>query len=183
MKCTELVMQDHIILRQGLDILDGMVTTMESGGRIEIADVIAILKFFRFGLEYQQTAEEQILSPAVLGASHSQLLAEHAQHTTQLAEVEFALESRRGSEFVRCSRWFGFCMRNHLDKEDLMLRRIGDEQLSIEDTEFAEEVTKRRKHAEAAANLSRLQAKYAKKPLGHQPGYAGAVKRSAATAL
>jgi hemerythrin-like domain-containing protein len=62
MKCIELVIYEHLILRRGLDILDGMIRKLEEGARIEIADVTAILKFLRvFGDEYHQTMEETVL--------------------------------------------------------------------------------------------------------------------------
>jgi hemerythrin-like domain-containing protein len=134
MKSTELVIQDHVILRQGLEILDGMVTTMESGGRIEIADIIAILKFFRtFAVEYKQTAEQE----------------------SQLSDVEFALLSRRGSEFVRCSRRFSHMLRLHLEREDLSLLSIGEQPLT-------------------RANLSRLLSKYVKQPVAYPRASAAA---------
>ena len=70
MKCIELISQDHAILRRGLDILDGMIETLEHGERIEIADVTAILKFLRlFGDEYHQAMEERIFFPALLRAA------------------------------------------------------------------------------------------------------------------
>jgi hemerythrin-like domain-containing protein len=71
MQCTELISRDHVILRRGLDILDGMVKKLEEGERIEIADVTAILKFLKFfGDEYHQAMEERILFPALLPTDH-----------------------------------------------------------------------------------------------------------------
>ena len=55
MKCAELVMQDHVILRRGLDIVDAMLRKLAHGERIEIADVTSVLKFLRlFGDGYHQ---------------------------------------------------------------------------------------------------------------------------------
>src|SRR5262249_27965176 len=64
-------------MKRALDIVDNMLTTMENGGRIEIADVAIVLKFLRmFGHEYHQAIEE----------------------------IEDALRCRRGMDFFRNSR-------------------------------------------------------------------------------
>jgi hypothetical protein len=95
MKCTDLVIQDHIALRRALDILDGMINKLERGDRIEIADAAEILKFLRtFGIEYHQT----------------------------IAAVEHAIAVRKGIDFVLNSRGLIVLLRNHYDREDAVLR-------------------------------------------------------------
>ena len=95
MKCTDLVIQDHIALRRALDILDGMINKLERGDRIEIADAAEILKFLRtFGIEYHQT----------------------------IAAVEHAIAVRKGIDFVRNSRGLIVLLRNHYDREDAVLQ-------------------------------------------------------------
>jgi hemerythrin-like domain-containing protein len=70
MRWLEVVLQDHGLLRRGLDIIDGMLKHLEDGLRIEIADVAAVLKFLRlFGDQYHQVMEEEILFPALLDAA------------------------------------------------------------------------------------------------------------------
>lgn len=94
MKCTELLNQDHAILRRGLDILDGMVRKLEDGQRIETADARAILKFLRiFRDGFPQTMEETV------------------------AAMEEALNSKRARAFARSSRQLILLLRSHLDKE------------------------------------------------------------------
>jgi hemerythrin-like domain-containing protein len=94
MQCTELISRDHVILRRGLYILDGMVQKLEDGERIEIADVTAILKFLRFfGGEYHQALEERILFPALLRteppeSSFRQIFRDHSEERTVVAEIE-----------------------------------------------------------------------------------------------
>src|SRR4051812_39991916 len=101
MKCTELVLQDHVLLRRGLDILDGMLRHLEDGQRIEIAGVTIILKFLRlFGDQYHQAMEEEILFPALLDAAPdaaalSQLVSEHGNERTLVIEIQENLISRR----------------------------------------------------------------------------------------
>src|SRR5205823_13370764 len=97
MKSTELVIYDHLILRRGLDILDGMVKKLEKGERIEIADITVILKFLRvFGDEYHQSMEEQALFPALQRAAPQQgalthMLREHRAARALVAGIDDAL--------------------------------------------------------------------------------------------
>ena len=94
MKCTDLVVQDHIALRRALDILDGMINKLEHGDRIEIADAAKILKFLRvFGIEYHQT----------------------------IAAVEHSIAVRKGIDFVRNSRGLIVLFQNHYDRKDAVL--------------------------------------------------------------
>ena len=70
MKCTEIVIQDHVLIRRGLDIIDAMLKKLEDGLRIEIFDAATILKFLRlFGDQYHQVMEETVLFPALLRAA------------------------------------------------------------------------------------------------------------------
>jgi hemerythrin-like domain-containing protein len=101
MKCTELIIQDHAIIRRGLDVLDGMVKQMEEGVRIELADVTAILKFLRLcGDEHYQTIEESVLFPALLRTAPDdsrlhRMLSEHAEERTLVAGIEDAMKAKR----------------------------------------------------------------------------------------
>jgi hemerythrin-like domain-containing protein len=142
MKCTELISRDHAVLRRGLDILDGMVKRLEDLERIEIADVAAILKFLRlFGDEYHQTMEEKVLFPALMGAEpHAEflhhLLVEHGEERAVVAEIEAALNPKKGIAFVSSSRRLTLLLRQHLDKEDTVLREIAERSLSNEKDEM-----------------------------------------------
>jgi hemerythrin-like domain-containing protein len=189
MKCTQLVVQDHVILRRGLDILDGMVKKLEDGERIEIADVISILKFLRvFGGDYHQKTEETVLFPALLrgsaqGSPVADMLREHTEERALLAGIEEALRSKKGPDFVRTSRTLSHLLKNHLDKEDAVLPHIAREALSKEeDNRVTAMFTRNRTQPEAHANFSRLEWKYTSKPhstpvataraLGRAPGSA-----------
>jgi|RhiMetdeSRZDD1v2_1073273.scaffolds.fasta_scaffold37044_3 hemerythrin-like domain-containing protein len=121
MNFPELISPDHAILRRGLDILDGMVKKLEDGERIEIADVTAILKFLRF------FGEQAIV-----------------------ADIEAALNHKRGIAFVHSSRRLILLLRDHLGKEDTFLPDIVDRSPS--------------KEAETVINFTRLENKYMRKP-------------------
>ena len=166
MKCIELVVQDHVILRRALDILDGMVQRLEHGERIEIADAISVALFIRlFGVEYHQTMEERILFPALLhGAPNDsplrQMLMEHTEQRALLATMDNALKVRKGADFVRNALAVIALLRNHFDREDSSLREIASFSKE-EDDALVAEVTKNRKPPESYLNFSALEWKYA----------------------
>src|SRR3954452_19662345 len=107
MKCIDLVLQDHAELRRGLDIIDGMLKQLEDGERIEIADVITVLRFLRiFGDDYHQALEERVLFPALLNAAPDlnglrQLVCDHGNERALVQEIEGTLISRSGMAFFR----------------------------------------------------------------------------------
>ena len=173
MKCTELLTQDHAILRRGLEILEGMVRKLEEGQRIETTDVATILKFLRtFGDNYHQMMEETVLFPALLRAApHEnplrQIALEHREERTLVAAMEEALRFKKGREFASSSRQLTVLLRNHLDKEDAVVHDIVERSLSNEeDTMIAAEFTKNRTHVETTVNFARLEWKYMRKSHG-----------------
>ena len=171
MKCTELLSRDHAVLRRGLGVLDGMVKKLEDGDRIEIADVTAILNFLRFfGDEYHQTMEERILFPALMRAepeedSLRQMLVEHGEERAVVADIEAALNPKKGLAFVLSSRRLTLLLGRHLDKEDTVLREIAERTLPEEvDDMVAAEFTRNQKQPETYVNFARLEWKYIRKP-------------------
>jgi hemerythrin-like domain-containing protein len=184
MKCTQLVIQDHVILRRGLNILDGMIKKLEDGERIEIADVTAILRFLRlFGDEYHQTVEEKVLFPALLRAATQdspvrEMLLEHAEERALVAGIEEALKSKKGADFVRNSRMLSQLLKNHLDKEDAVLPDIAARSLSKEeDSAVTAAFTRNRTQPESYANFARLEWKYTTKRHGTALGAGREVAR------
>ena len=171
MKCTELVINDHSILRRGLDILQGMVQKLENGERIEIADVTAVLNFLRdFGDEYHQFMEEKVLFPALLRAipqdrALHHMLFEHDEERALVAGIEDALRYKSGRNFVETSRQLLVLLRDHLNKEDALLRDMAEGLLSAEQDDIvAAEFAKNRRQPEMYADFSRLECKYMGKP-------------------
>src|SRR5262249_28424867 len=136
MKCTELVMQDHALLRRCLDIVDGMLKQLEDGERIEIADVSTILKFLQlYGDQYHQFMEEQVLFPAMVDAAPDQpelrqFAADHGNERTLVVQIEELLISRRGMEFFRSARQLTALLRHHCDREEIILRELAEQCLS-----------------------------------------------------
>jgi hemerythrin-like domain-containing protein len=167
MKCTELVIRDHVIIRRALDILDGMVRKLESNQRIEISDVTAILKFLRlFADEYHQTLEEEVLFPALLKAAPDEsrlrhIVWEHGEERRAMACIDDALRSKVGKDFVRNTRRLCHLLRNHFTKEERVLCDVAEQCLSPDqDNAIAAEFERNWKQPEFYTNLSRLEWKY-----------------------
>jgi len=168
MKCIDVIIQDHATIRTGLDILDMMLTAMEEGGRIEIADAVRMVSFLHvFADEYNQTLEENILFPLLLRATPDdnpllEMILEHAEQRRLLSYIDDALKSKRAMDFVRMSRRLAQLLRNHFKEEDIILCDLAQRSLSSdEDTMIVAEFMKNRVQMETQADLSRLEWKYA----------------------
>jgi hemerythrin-like domain-containing protein len=177
MKCTELVTFDHVLIRRGLTVVDGMLKKLEDGQRIEILDAATILKFLRlFGDQYHQSMEESVLFPALLRvAPHDttlrQLVSEHGDERLLVAQIEEALMSKRGMVFFSSSRQLTTLLRDHCDREEAILYSLAEPCLSVEQDEaIVAEFTKNREQAAAFANFSKLERKYAPKPVSQSGG-------------
>jgi hemerythrin-like domain-containing protein len=171
MKCAELIVEDHSILCRGLNILDGMIRKLEAGERIEIADVIGILKFIRvYGLEYHQNTAEKVLFPALLRAapqatSVCQLVPDHSELRSLVVAADNALRSRRAREFVASSRRLTILLRSDFQKEEMALREVEGNLSREDDHVIAAEFANNRKLAEGPPNLPRLELKYTPRPI------------------
>ena len=167
MKCTELVIKDHIVLRRGLDVVDGMLQKLEHGQRIEIFDATVMLKFLRlFGDQYHQAMEENLLFPALLAAAPDecplhQFVAEHGDERILVAEIEDALMSRKGMAFFRSSRRLTGLLRAHCDREESILGQLAERFLSVEQDEILFcQFMQKRAQVEIYINFSRLERRY-----------------------
>jgi hemerythrin-like domain-containing protein len=174
MKWLEVVLQDHGLLRRGLDIIDGMLKHLEDGRRIEIADVAAVLKFLRlFGDQYHQVMEEEILFPALLDAAPDeiafrQFVAEHESERTLVVEIEATLTSRKGMAFFRSARHLTALLQHHCDKEEAILCELAECLSQDEDETIVAEFMKARPQSEIHARFPGLEQKYLPKPLPAQ---------------
>jgi hemerythrin-like domain-containing protein len=167
MRCTEIILQDHKIIRRGLDIVDGMLTKLEDGQRIEIFDAASLLKFLRlFGDEYHQALEETVLFPVLLraapdNAALSQLVSEHGAERALVAGIEEALVARKGMAFLRNSRQLTGVLRNHCEREEIIVCELAEQCFSKQqDGESAAKFIARRAQVENFADFSRLDRRY-----------------------
>ena len=171
MKCTEILLQDHIIIRRALDIVDGMLRKLDEGQRIEIYDAATILKFLRvFGDQYHQAMEETVLFPALLVAVPGdplllELVAEYGGERSLVDQIEEALTFRRGTAFHRSSHQLTSLLRSHCEREGIIVCDLAARYLSQEqDNEISAQFLANRHQAETHADLSRLERKYWPRP-------------------
>jgi hypothetical protein len=95
MRFTEVIAQDHMAVRRGLNILDGMVQRMEEGHLIEIFDIRTVIKFLRpFGERYPQAEVHELIG-----------------------SIEASLSPKHGAGFVRSSRRLIQLLRDQIDPE------------------------------------------------------------------
>jgi hemerythrin-like domain-containing protein len=171
MKCSEILVQDHTIIRRGLDIVDGMLKKLQDGQRIEICDAASILKFLRiFTDQYHQAMEERVLFPALLGATPSngmllQLASEHSGERALVAEIEDSLMSRRGMAFFRGAHELTSLLRTHCETEETLVCDLAEKHLSKEqDDEIVAQFLSSRTQVEGFAKFSILERRYTRKP-------------------
>jgi hypothetical protein len=94
---TEVIAQDHMAVRRGLNILDRIVQSMEEGHLIEIFDIRTVIKFLRvFGERYPQAEVQELIG-----------------------SIEASLSPKHGAGFVRSSRHLIQLLRNQIDQEQV----------------------------------------------------------------
>jgi hemerythrin-like domain-containing protein len=144
-----------------------MIKKLEAGDRIEIADVNALLRFFKvFGEEYHQAVEDNALFPALIiatpqGSPIHQMAAEHGEERSLVAWMTDAIASRRIADFAYTSRRLIVILRNHFDREDEALSQLAGHALSAESDEMiASEFMRTFIEPSALVNFQRLERKY-----------------------
>ena len=167
MQFVEIVMQDHVILRRALNILDAIVVTLERGQPIEFSDAQEIVKFIRLvGIECHQGMEEEHLFPTLRGALPldnriQRMLFQHEEQRAVLMDIEEALDSRRGVDFVQQAHLLIALCRGHLDQEETVLMQIAEAGLSaMEDHALVTQLTTHRKTPMEYTHFARLGWKY-----------------------
>ena len=171
MQCIELVMQDHVVLRRALNILDAIVEALERGQPIDFNDAQEIVKFIRLvGIECHQAMEEEHLYPTLRRALPfdnriQRMLFQHEEQRVVMMDIEEALDSRRGLDFVQQARLLIALYRGHLDQEEAVLRQIAEAGLSTtEDHALVTELTTHRNTPMEYTYFARLGWKYLSHP-------------------
>ena len=167
MKCVELVILDHMAIRRGLSILDGMMKKLEEGERIEISDIKAMLTFLQmFGDDYHQTVEEKILFPALVRAAAKdspvhQMVLQHGEERALMSWIIDAFASKRVVDFVYSCGRLSVLLRAHMDKEETVLCDLAGGLLSVdEDAAIVAAFRTSYRQPEFYVDLSRLERKY-----------------------
>ena len=173
MRCTEIIVEDHIQIRRALDVVDGMLNKLESGQRIEVFDAKNVLKFLReFADQYHQVMEDSVLYPALLllatpdNPALLQFVSDHCGERSLVSEIEEALLSRQGMAFFRGAQELTALLRSHCEREESILSSLAERSLSKEqDEQIAAEFLSRRAQLEHELNFSRLERLYPIKPV------------------
>jgi hemerythrin-like domain-containing protein len=167
MQFIELVMQDHVVLRRALNILDAIVEALERGQPIEFNDAQEIVKFIRLvGIECHQGMEEEHLFPTLRRAHPlddriQRMLFQHEEQRVVMMDIEEALDARRGLDFVQQAHLLIALYRGHLDQEETVLRQIAEAGLSAtEDSALVTQLTTHRKTPMEYTHFARLGWKY-----------------------
>ena len=167
MQFVEIVIQDHVVLRRALNILDAIVATLERGQPIEFSDAQEIVKFIRLvGIECHHGMEEDHLFPTLrralpLDNRIQRMLFQHEEQRAVLMDIEEALDSRRGVDFVQQAHLLIALCRGHLDQEETVLMQIAEAGLSaMEDHALVTQLTTHRKTPMEYTHFARLGWKY-----------------------
>jgi len=167
MKCTDIIIQDHIQIRRALGVVDGMLRKLESGERIEILDAKTVLKFVRlFADQYHQVMEDTVLFPVLLRAAPGdpalvQFASDHCGERSLADEIEEALLSRRATAFFRSAEELTSLLRSHCEREESIILELAEHCLSsAQDEEIAAEFISRRAQVECDLNFARLERIY-----------------------
>ena len=172
MRCTEIIVQDHIHIRRVLDVVDGMLKELKSGQRIEVFDAKNVLKFLRlFADQYHQVMEDSVLFPALLQATPGnsallQFVSDHCGERNLVDEIEEALLSGRGMAFFRGAQELTSLLRSHCEREENILSSLAERSLTNEqDDHVAAEFLSRRAQVDHELNFSRLERIYPIRPV------------------
>jgi hemerythrin-like domain-containing protein len=120
MKSTDVLMQDHKIILRALDVLDDMAKRLRYDQPIDREDILSILRFIRlFADEYHQTKEERAVFPELRAAQPQErplreMMFEHDDERTLVKELEDAIHTRQGLDFVYLAHGLTALIRNHI---------------------------------------------------------------------
>ena len=138
---------EHRIIERALRGLDGMCMRIEGGSRVAAGALPEIVEFITtFADRYHHGKEETLLFPALErrgltreGGPLGVMEYEHQVERDLIADLEQAIELYQagdveaGQRFVEAARAYLRLLVGHIEKEDSILFRIGDEVLDDED--------------------------------------------------
>ena len=138
---------EHRIIERALRGLDGVCMRIEGGNRAPAGALLEIVDFIKtFADHYHHGKEEALLFPALErrgftreGGPLGVMEYEHQVERELIADLEQAIELYQEADveaaqrFVEAARAYLRLLVGHIEKEDSMLFRIGDEVLDDED--------------------------------------------------
>jgi hemerythrin-like domain-containing protein len=176
MTSTQLLMAEHGLILQALQILDEILIEIEQGKEINEADVRSLLAFLRdFAGGLHHVKEEAIFFPALMQAGigcedgpMALIGYEHERVRMLAAAMSEALERRDFDGFLTSAYRYAELLTEHIAKENDVLFNIADGALSDEEHEevaeafrnFEESVVGRQAMQEFQAAVETLASKY-----------------------
>jgi len=138
---------EHRIIERALRGLDGICTRIEAGSRVPVEALVEIVAFITtFADRYHHGKEEQFLFPALdrrgitrEGGPLGVMEHEHQIERELIGDLEQAVElyeeatAAGGQSFVLAARAYLRLLVGHIEKEDSILFRLGDEVLDDEE--------------------------------------------------
>ena len=143
MKPTEILMAEHRVIEQVLNVLEKMAGQAEAAGKLEKGDANDAIAFFRtFADKCHHGKEEAQLFPAIEakgfarnGGPTGVMIAEHEFGRARVRGMAAAVEKGATGEFAENARQFIGMLREHIQKEDHCLFTMADKAFSAADQE------------------------------------------------
>lgn len=143
MKPTEILMAEHRVIEQVLNVLEKMAGRAEATGKLEKADANDAIAFFRmFADKCHHGKEEAQLFPAMEakgfprnGGPTGVMITEHEFGRARVRGMAAAVEKDAAGEFATNARQFIGMLREHIQKEDHCLFSMADKAFSAADQE------------------------------------------------
>jgi len=177
MRATQLLMEEHEIIRRGLRVLESLADRAARGDQVPAKAVDDTIEFLRQFADLQHWhKEEEFLFPALEGAGLPRdggpvgaMLQEHEQARKLIAALRTAApragaDARSRARFAEAARAYVALLTGHIEKENHLLFPMADQALGAEerrrvDREFdafeIRSVGRRDQQLDVVARLSR----------------------------
>jgi hemerythrin-like domain-containing protein len=146
MKATELLIQEHELIKQCLRIINIVCDKLESGEQVDSLHLEKIVTFIRnFADKYHHSKEEDILFDEMCKIGFSKesgpisvMLSEHDMGRKLVKEINNALELYQDGDknatavIVEMAQKYSTLLDQHIDKENKVLYPMADARLSQE---------------------------------------------------
>jgi hemerythrin-like domain-containing protein len=146
MKATEILQQEHEVIKRMLKVLGAMADEARTGGRLEPADLQAVLEFIRtFADRCHHGKEEGCLFPAMEAAGVPReggpigvMLAEHELGRGFVRQMQAAADALAKGDaaateaLLSAAQGYISLLEQHIDKEDNVLYPIANMHLTPE---------------------------------------------------
>ncbi|NLA53646.1 MAG: hemerythrin [Clostridiales bacterium] len=175
---SEDLVEEHLSISLGLDILEKMVSEIRLCGTSGTKDAADLVNFLRvFVDKCHNKKEEDYLFPAMAragipnrGGPIAQLIIEHTQGREYLSQMAAAIQGHtlQTDKFAQAAEGYVGLMRAHIREEDTVLFPEGDSMLTLDIEKhlleqfdvFEEEVMGEGVHEKLHETLHRLETKY-----------------------